>query len=111
MLANSDTNIEDVASIILGHNYDVAFLVPTETGLKKSILDAHQSIKALFKREHFHDYENQQQGDIHKITAHYITKDETFDKTVSRGAGFKCSTTKSKKFRVRNKEYNWTIIH
>ncbi|AXE62016.1 MvaI/BcnI family restriction endonuclease [Candidatus Thioglobus sp. NP1] len=83
MLANSDTNIEDVASIILGHNYDVAFLVPTETGLKKSILDAHQSIKALFQREQFHDYENQRQGDIYKATAHYITSNEIFDKTVS----------------------------
>ena len=51
MLANSDTNIENVAALILGQNYDVAFLVPTETGLNKSILDAHHSIRALFERD------------------------------------------------------------
>jgi len=83
MLANSDTNIEDVASLILGQNYDVAFLVPTETGLKKSILDAHHSIRALFEREQFHDYENQKQGDIRKITANFITASEIYEKTVS----------------------------
>ena len=83
MLANSDTNIEDVASLILGKNYDVAFLVPTETGLKKSILDAHHSIRALFERQQFHDYENQKQGDIRKTTAHFITISETYEKTVS----------------------------
>ena len=83
MLANSDTNIENVAALILGQNYDVAFLVPTETGLNKSILDAHHSIRALFEREQFHDYENQKQGDIRKITANFITASETHEKTVS----------------------------
>jgi len=83
MLTNSDTNIEDVASLILGKNYDVAFLVPTETGLKKSILDAHHSIRALFKREQFHDYENQKQGVIRKITAQYITSRGVYEKKVS----------------------------
>ena len=83
MLANSDTNIEDVASLIMGQNYDVAFLVPTKTGLKKSILDAHHSIRALFEREHFHDYKNQKQGAIRKITAQYITSGEIYLKLVS----------------------------
>ena len=83
MLTNSDTNIEDVASLILGQNYDVAFLVPTETGLNKSILDAHHSIRALFEREQFHDYQNQKQGDIRKTTANFITASETYEKTVS----------------------------
>jgi hypothetical protein len=83
MLTNSDTNIEDVASLILGKNYDVAFLVPTRTGLDKGYCDAHQSIRALFERTQFHDYENQEQANIRKITAHFLTSENSFENTVS----------------------------
>ena len=87
MLANSDTNIEDVASLILGKNYDVAFLVPTETGLGKSIIDAHDAAKysiiALFERGQLHNYKSQELGVIRKITAQFITSNETFEKKVS----------------------------
>jgi len=83
MLANSDTNIEDVASLILGKNYDVAFLVPTRTGLDKGYCDAHQSIRVLFERTQFHDYENQEQANIRKVTAHFLTSENSFENTVS----------------------------
>jgi len=87
MLAHSDTNIEDAASLILGQNYDVEFLVPTETGLSKSIIDAHDAAKysiiALFERGQLHDYKSQTLGVIRKITAQFITSDETYEKKVS----------------------------
>jgi len=83
MLNHSDTNIEDVASLILGQSYDVAFLVPTRTGLDKGYCDAHQSIRALFERTQFHDYENQEQANIRKVTAHFLTSENSFENTVS----------------------------
>jgi len=87
MLNQSDTNIEDVASLILGQSYDVAFLVPTETGLSKSIIDAHDAAKysiiALFDRGQLHDYKSQSLGVIRKITAQFITSNETYEKKVS----------------------------
>ena len=83
MLAHSDTNIEDVASLILEKNYDVAFLVPTRTGLEKGYCDAHQSIRALFNKTQYHNYENQEQANIRKVTAYFLTSENTFENTVS----------------------------
>ena len=83
MLTNSDTNIEDVASLILEKNYDVAFLVPTRTGLEKGYCDAHQSIRALFNKTQYHNYENQEQANIRKVTAYFLTSENTFENTVS----------------------------
>ncbi len=83
MLSLSDTDIQDVASLFLSKGYDVAFLVPTKTGLEKSILDAHQSVNTFLKRSEIHDYSTQTQGVIHKIKANYVTDVEMFDVTVS----------------------------
>lgn len=83
MLSLSDTDIQEVSSIILEKGFDVAFLVPTETGLKKSILDAHQSLRAYFKRSEFHDYEQQPKGIKRQITAYFVTESDTYEKTVS----------------------------
>ncbi len=83
MLSSSDTNIQEVSTLILNNGYDVAFLVPTETGLKKSILDAHKSIRAFLKRTYLHDYENQRQGLKHYITAKFITSDDVTEQKVS----------------------------
>jgi hypothetical protein len=83
MLSLSDTDIQEISSIILNQGYDVAFLVPTETGLIKSIIDAHQSLRAYFKRTEFHDYEQQIKGVKHQITAYFVTEDFTYEKTVS----------------------------
>ena len=43
------------------------YVVPTETGLKKSILDAHEGIRGFFKTHDIHDYTAQQQGPDHKV--------------------------------------------
>jgi len=83
MLSTSDTNIQEVSTLILNNGHDVAFLVPTETGLKKSILDAHKSIRAFLKRTQLHDYDSQRQGLKHYITAKFITADEVLEKKVS----------------------------
>lgn len=54
---------------------EAAYLVPTETGLTKSILDAHAGLRSYFKAKEFHDYYSQTKGTESKRTvdAFYIT--------------------------------------
>lgn len=49
----------------------------TETGLKKSILDATAPVRAYFKEKNVHDYETQPQGQDHKrtIDTYILTED------------------------------------
>lgn len=83
MLSISDTSIADISSLILNAGYDVSFLVPTETGLDKSILDAHESLRSFFKRLKLHDYALQKQGDKKLVEAEFITSYEVFPVKVS----------------------------
>ncbi|MDB9752194.1 MvaI/BcnI family restriction endonuclease [Gammaproteobacteria bacterium] len=83
MLKESDTNIEESSAAILNAGFDVAFLVPTETAMKKSIMDAHDSIRAFLKRNEIHDYAEQEQGPKLHIKAIYITSRGAEEITVS----------------------------
>lgn len=52
----------------------------TETGLKKSILDATAPVRAYFKEKNVHDYESQPQGPEHKhiIDTYILTEDAQY---------------------------------
>ncbi len=76
MLSLSDISISEVSSAILNAGYDVSFLVPTQTGLEKSILDAHESLRSFFKRTELHDYSLQEQGIKKFVDAEFITHNE-----------------------------------
>lgn len=43
-----------------------SLLIPTETGLKKSIIDAIFSLRIFFKEKNYHDYSTQKQGEDNK---------------------------------------------
>lgn len=45
---------------------DVTFLVPTHTGIKKSIMDATKEVRLFLKKKKIHDFELQAQGTEHK---------------------------------------------
>jgi hypothetical protein len=83
VLNQSDTNIETVSTLILNEGFDVAFLVPTETAMEKSIMDAHGSIRAFLKRNNIHDYEKQPQGPKEYIDVNFITSIESYERKVS----------------------------
>ena len=83
MLKKTDTSIEVASATILNAGYDVAFLVPTETAMNKSIMDAHDSVRAFLKRNEIHNYAEQEQGPKRYITAQYITSTAIYEKTVS----------------------------
>ena len=67
MLTKSDTDISAVLAAFNQHNIDVALLVPTETGMQKSIMDATASLKKFFNENQFHNYDAQGQGPEAKI--------------------------------------------
>lgn len=66
MLSASRTPIGEVLPLFLAHGVDVAFLVPTETGLRKSILDATATFREFLLRNGVHDYATQLQGPANK---------------------------------------------
>ena len=62
---------------------DYSIFIPTETGLKKSIIDATAPMRGLFESEGFHDYSIQKQGKDYKIkTAAYFVNGEITQETV-----------------------------
>ena len=67
MLALSDTPIADVLRIFSQEGVEVSFLVPTETGLKKAILDAIAPLRLYLSSNGIHDFDSQRQGTAHKV--------------------------------------------
>lgn len=75
MLAKTDTKIEGFLPFFAATGLSVAFLVPTETGYKKSIMDATASVRYLLLNENIHDYEAQLQGPDNKkiVETYFVT--------------------------------------
>jgi len=83
MLKESDINLAEPSAAILKAGYDVAFLVPTDTAMDKSIMDAHDSVRSFLKRNEIHDYTEQRQGPKCYIKAQYVTLTGIIEKKVS----------------------------
>lgn len=73
---------------------DFATIQITETGLKKSILDATAPVRAYFKEKNVHDYESQLQGPGHKHvvdtyilteTSRHLTKTSLYRPVTKKG--------------------------
>jgi hypothetical protein len=58
---------EDRLKILTKYSISLILIEPTETGLKKSIMDATGPVRHYLKNNGFHDYERQQQGPENKI--------------------------------------------
>ena len=56
MLENSDTTISTVLEIFSKRGIEISFLVPTQTAMKKSIIDAIIPLRRYLKDNNFHDY-------------------------------------------------------
>ena len=61
------------------------FLRPTETALRKNIIDCIKPTREIFKLNKFHDYDNQDQGKENKIIKKgiFLTPDDTSETLVS----------------------------
>ena len=67
MLKAANTSIEAAMRLFNGSGIAVGLLVPTETGYRKSIMDATLSFRAFLRGEEIHEYANQKQGPENKI--------------------------------------------
>lgn len=83
MLSKSDIPPSHILPRFTTHGLEVAFLVPTPTGLGKSILDAVGALRELLLRKGFHDFSAQAQADKVLRKAHFVHVDRLEATTVS----------------------------
>lgn len=84
MLSAADVPIEPFLTKFAQLNVPVAFLVPTETGYKKSIMDATAPVRDLLEEADVHVYEDQLQGpDNKKIVTSYFVYPDHVEKTIA----------------------------
>lgn len=85
MLSKSDIDINQFLPFFAREHVPVAFLVPTETGYEKSIMDATQNVRDLFKEAGIHDYAEQGQGPENKvlIRSFFLLSDRLVDTEAS----------------------------
>lgn len=82
MLSMADTDLHRFLPVFAESGATVAFLVPTETGFKKSIMDATAPIRELFKESSVHDYESQIQGPDNKaVIKTYLVNSDSLTET------------------------------
>ncbi len=53
--------------LLTKNQVSLSLIEPTETGLKKSIMDATGSVRSFLKENSIHDYDNQRQGPENKV--------------------------------------------
>ena len=85
MLSKSDIEISEVITKLQELGIQASFIVPTETGLKKSILDATFQVREFLKSMGFHDFQNQRQGSSDKVVkkCFFVVRDNLIESTVS----------------------------
>lgn len=85
MLEMTDTPILPNLSLFAVYEVEVAFLVPTPTGYKKSIMDAIKPVRELLLNAGIHSYEDQHQGQLHKkvVPASFVLADVVEQTTAS----------------------------
>lgn len=66
MLIKSNIDITETLSVFRTEGLQVSFLVPTETGLKKSIMDATQQFRDFLYKSGVHNFDDQKQGKSNK---------------------------------------------
>jgi hypothetical protein len=67
MLSQANISVVDTLRSFKSVGVPVSFLVPTKTGLEKSIMDATKSIRDFFKEQNLHDYSKQEKGSDFKV--------------------------------------------
>lgn len=85
MLVKSDVSVVDALKILNGHDISAGFIVPTDTSMTKSIMDATFVLRKYLKDQTFHDYDMQSQGAPAKIVkkAYFVDVDNYKETSVS----------------------------
>jgi len=77
VLVKSDFDITEAIRFFNTHSVEATYLVPTEVGLGKSIMDATSPLRSYLKEKQIHDYEGQTQGPEGKRTVETFFVTET----------------------------------
>ena len=85
MLTKSDTSIDNIIAELARFGLEAGYIVPTDTGLKKSIIDAHEGIRRFLKSKSLHDFDQQKQGPDHKreMPVKLVLPDRTEDRLLT----------------------------
>lgn len=67
MLSRADRPLPDVIREFAAFSVEAGYFVPTATGLAKSIIDAHESLRRFLRLKGIHDFDSQVQGTSHKV--------------------------------------------
>lgn len=67
MLALADRDKHEIERFFSGRGLEAGYLVPTKTGLDKSIMDAHAQLSGYMRRAYLHDYSTQPKGADAKV--------------------------------------------
>jgi hypothetical protein len=84
---------QEKIKLLTKNQVSLALIEPTETGLKKSIMDATGSVRNFLKSENIHDYELQQQGTESKVMIPAVIH-SGFNTIKSRASLYRPSTKK-----------------
>ncbi|MDC3095782.1 MvaI/BcnI family restriction endonuclease [Alphaproteobacteria bacterium] len=85
MISKSNLNVANILSKFKIKKFNPVFLVPTETGLKKSIMDATETIRSFLKENNIHDFDKQRQGEENKVLLNIdlISKDNIHETKIT----------------------------
>lgn len=85
MLKLSNIDIVATYRLFKDRGMNVTFIVPTETGLEKGIMDATEEVRTYLEATGAHDYDIQAQGQDHKkqIVTKLVSRGEVVDATTS----------------------------
>ena len=77
MILSSDTELTNILPVFSSLGINTSFLVPTETAMEKSIMDATSSVRKHLLTEGLHNFDQQEQGTHAKVikTAFFVFKD------------------------------------
>lgn len=82
MLAKTDFPAATALEILTRHAVEAALLVPTPTGLEKSIFDATDGLREYLAERDYHDYATQAQGQDHKVLKQaYLVRPHSLEPT------------------------------
>ena len=85
MLANANIDITKTLSVFRNEGLQISFIVPTATGLKKSIMDATEPFREFLSNTGIHNFDKQKQGTANKkiVETVLISKDNFFQTKTS----------------------------
>jgi len=82
VLDKADISISEVMKVFASYGQEAGYIVPTETGMEKGILDAHGSLRDFFKAKGIHDFDSQGQGgENKKVIDIFLIEEDSIQET------------------------------